>query len=227
MSGTPTFHIRGLSEGTEDGQFMIDAFDASLAQLASIGSGTQWGTTPFAERDGIEERTKVFEQAQRYQKTGEGDPIRMFIIEAEVPASALAELPESVHVRTGDAGEKFLAVGSVMLSKGMFPQYLRPHLGQEALKKELDGTSEYIYLEGLVTDFRTGPWRKGAGAVLIKHAEDFCRERGQRILYLDSYAGNNGKLVRYYEGQGFRVIDHFEQPVPDGLRAFYRKDVEP
>ncbi|TGJ79582.1 hypothetical protein E0Z10_g9178 [Xylaria hypoxylon] len=225
MPNTPTFHIRGLIEGSSDIQFIVDAFDASIPQLASIGSGGQWGSEPFSERSNIGEKIKIFEQAQRYQLTGEGDPIRIFVIEAEIPSSAVDELPASVRVRADDTGKNFLAVGSVMLSEGMYPPYLRPYFDKDTIKKELDGTRDYIYLEALITDYRTGPWRKGAGAALIEHSRQFCHERGKPILYVDSYGGNDRKLVKYYEAQGFLVVDDFEPLKPDGSKwpgVFYQ-----
>ncbi|KAI0183677.1 hypothetical protein EV127DRAFT_446288 [Xylaria flabelliformis] len=229
MSSTPTFHIRSLREGIEDGEFMIAAFDASLAQLASIGSGGQWGSKPLSERGRLDERTKIYEQAQRYQSTGEGDPIRIFVIEAEIPSSVNAdELPTSVYIRTDDAGKKFLIVGSMMLSEGLYPHYMRQHFEKESIKKELDGTKDYIYVEALITDYRAGPWRKGSGAALLEYSRRFCQERGKRILYLDAWAGNGRKLVKYYEGQGFSLIDDFESPTPDGSKwhgAFLRMDL--
>lgn len=196
MSITPTFHIRGLSDGLEDGQFMIDAFDASLLYLATIGGEGQWGSVPFAERPNSKDRIKVFEQAKRYQSTGEGDPVRIFVAEAEIPPSAAAELPATVRVRTGDAGEKYLAVGSVTLSEVMYPPYMATFFDQDPIKKALDGTQDYIYLEALITDYRVGPWRKGAGAALIEFSRQYCLEKGKRTIYVDSYAGNDGKLVK-------------------------------
>ncbi|KAI1162986.1 acetyltransferase [Nemania serpens] len=228
MSTTPVFHVRGLYEGPEDGQFMIDAFDASLVQLAAIGSGGQWGSEPFSARSNAGDRIKVFEQAKQYQTTGEGDPIRLFIVEVEIPASATTDLPDSVRIRTGEAGEKFLAVGYVMLSEGICPPYMRQLFDKDTIRKELDGTKDYIYLEALITDFRTGAWRKGAGAALIEHARQFCRERGKSIIYLDSYAGNDRKLVKYYEKQGCTVVDDFAGPNASGSiwhGTFYRMDV--
>ncbi|KAH8161540.1 hypothetical protein CIB48_g6717 [Xylaria polymorpha] len=226
MSPTLKFHIRGLRDGLEDGKLMIAAFDASLAQLATIGSGAQWGSKPLSERENIDDRVKIFEQARRYQLTGEGAPIRIFIIETEIENTD--ELPASAHIRTDDAGKKLLFAGSMMLSEGLYPHYLRPHFEKDSIRKALDGTKDYIYVEALITDYRAGPWRKGAGAALLEHAQRFCRERGQRILYLDAYAGNDRKLLKYYEGQGFSTIDNFESPKPDGSKwpgAFLRMDL--
>ncbi|KAI3342335.1 acetyltransferase [Ustulina deusta] len=228
MSTTPTFHVRGLDEGLGDGQFMIDAFDASLPHLAAIGSGGQWGTESFSERHNAEDRIKAVQQALRYQSTGEGDPILIFVVEAEIPFSAVDEPPASVRVRTGEAGKKLLPVGTATLSEGIHPGYVRAQFHRDAIKKELDGTRDYLYLEALITDFRAGPWRKGAGAALVEHARQVCRERGRRVLYADAYAGNDRKLVRYYEKLGFSLVDYFESPTPDGSTwpgAFLRMDV--
>jgi GNAT superfamily N-acetyltransferase len=73
---------------------------------------------------------------------------------------------------------------------------MRAHFGKDTIKKELDGKKDYIYLEALITDYRTGAWRKGAGAALIEHARQFCRDRGKKTIYVDAYAGNGRKLVK-------------------------------
>ncbi|KAI1361644.1 acetyltransferase [Xylaria arbuscula] len=228
MATTPTFHVRGISESLGDGQFMIDAYDASLPQLASIGSGKQWGSTPFAGRSDTDEKIKGFKQAEHFQLTGEGPPVLIFLIEAEIPPSAVGELPSSVHARKDENGKTLLPVGTMMLSKGLYPHYMGAFFNQEPVKKELDGTQDYFYLEGLITDFRAGAWRKGAGAALINYARQFCRDKGQRILYADAFSGNDRKLVQYYEKQGFYVVDGFEAIKPDGSKwtgVFLRLDV--
>lgn len=196
-SATPAFHIRPLDfNGMEDIQFLIDSYDASLVQLASIGSGGQWGTQKFAERPDQAEKTKMFEEIKEYYLTGKGKPIRYFIAEVEIPPSAVDELPVSVRIRTDGDGKKFLAVGSVMITEGDCPYYIRLQFDKDSVKTALEGRDDYIYLEGLITDFRTGSWRKGSGAVLIEYARQYCREKGKRSIFLDSYAGNGRKLVK-------------------------------
>ncbi|KAI0965071.1 acetyltransferase [Xylaria arbuscula] len=217
MSTTPIFHVRGL-HGFEDNQFMIDAYDSTLPHLASLGSGGQWGSTKFAERDNAGDRAKVVTNALRYQETGEGDPVLMFIIEAEVPSASINEVPASVraNIRTDEAGRTLLPVGTVMLSDGIYPFYVGRHFDQPALKDALEASRDYIYVEALITDFRAGPWRKGAGAVLIEHSRKFARERGRRALYADAYSGNERKLLQYYENLGFSLVDYFNAQKPDG-----------
>ncbi|KAI1324740.1 acetyltransferase [Xylariaceae sp. FL0255] len=225
---TPIFLIREAKES--DGQFLADSFDSSVRHLATIGSIGQWGTELFSQRQNAsnDKDEKVVRQALRYMSTGEGKPVCVYIAEVEIPSSAVKELPESVHTRTDNEGKFFLAVGTVRLSDDFMPDYVRAFLHQDKLKNELDGKKDYVWLEALITDFRTGSWRKGAGAALIRYSEEYCRRKSMSTLYVDSWAGNNGALVKYYEGQGFSVIDFFEGPKPDGSvwhGAIYKKKV--
>jgi GNAT superfamily N-acetyltransferase len=43
----------------------------------------------------------------------------------------------------------------------------------------------------------------GLGGVLIEHAAEETRRAGISLLRVDCYAGDDGKLVRYYESNGF------------------------
>ncbi|KUL37988.1 GNAT family N-acetyltransferase [Streptomyces regalis] len=43
----------------------------------------------------------------------------------------------------------------------------------------------------------------GAGSALLAHAAEVTRRAGVSLLRVDCYAGDDGKLVRYYESQGF------------------------
>ncbi|KAI0392082.1 acetyltransferase [Xylariaceae sp. FL0594] len=239
MSAKPKFHIRGLTPGPDDIRFMAEAYDSTLPHLAASGSGEQWGTTPFSERADKDEKLKTFEQARQFQETGQGDRhIRIFIAEVEVEVevpSSLHELPSSVRVRTdnndNDNNKKqFLAVGSVMISRGIFPSYMRLQFDRHPAVKEalLEGKDDYVYLEGLITDFRTGPWRKGAGSALIAHCREYCRENGIKTIYLDGYSGNDRVLPKYYESQGFTLVQDLEFHMPDDkirTLAFLRIDV--
>lgn len=44
---------------------------------------------------------------------------------------------------------------------------------------------------------------QGTGTLLLDHARELARSRGIGLIRLDCYAGDDRKLVRYYEGQGF------------------------
>lgn len=57
-----------------------------------------------------------------------------------------------------------------------------------------------LYVNLLVTDRRQ--IGKGLGALLLDHARALARAAGIGLLRLDCYAGDDRKLVRYYESQG-------------------------
>ncbi|MFJ9927179.1 GNAT family N-acetyltransferase [Streptomyces misionensis] len=52
---------------------------------------------------------------------------------------------------------------------------------------------------------------RGAGAALLAHAAEVTRRAGISLLRVDCYAGDDGKLVAYYERQGFVRTESFSQ----------------
>ncbi|HEU4423041.1 MAG TPA: GNAT family N-acetyltransferase [Pilimelia sp.] len=58
-----------------------------------------------------------------------------------------------------------------------------------------------LYVNLLVTDRRYAG--RGIGARLLDHARSLARAAGIGLVRLDCYAGDDRKLVRYYESQGF------------------------
>jgi GNAT superfamily N-acetyltransferase len=58
-----------------------------------------------------------------------------------------------------------------------------------------------LYVRLLITDRK---WAgKGIGKRLLDHARHLAIQAGILLLRVDCYAGGDGKLVRYYESQGF------------------------
>ncbi|PAZ13530.1 GNAT family N-acetyltransferase [Streptomyces sp. SA15] len=49
----------------------------------------------------------------------------------------------------------------------------------------------------------------GLGSALLAHAAEETRRAGVSLLRVDCYAGDDGKLVRYYESQGFTRTEAF------------------
>jgi ribosomal protein S18 acetylase RimI-like enzyme len=58
--------------------------------------------------------------------------------------------------------------------------------------------------------------RRGVGARLLEHAQVLAQEIGARLLRLDCFAGDDSKLVRYYESNGFTVTAEFDGKAYDG-----------
>lgn len=68
-----------------------------------------------------------------------------------------------------------------------------------------DEPERYIHL--FATDRRFKG--RGAGAALLAHAAQVTRRSGISLLRVDCYAGDDGKLVAYYERNGFIRTESF------------------
>jgi len=64
-----------------------------------------------------------------------------------------------------------------------------------------------LYVQGLVTDRRFHG--HGVGSALLGRARAEAAERGAGLLRVDCYAGDDGRLVAYYESQGFTRTESF------------------
>ncbi|MET9952939.1 GNAT family N-acetyltransferase [Streptomyces sp. NPDC006339] len=63
------------------------------------------------------------------------------------------------------------------------------------------------YVRFLATDGRFHG--HGVGAALLAHAAEETRRAGVPLLRVDCFAGSEGRLVRYYERQGFTPTESF------------------
>ncbi|WP_049576661.1 GNAT family N-acetyltransferase, partial [Streptomyces sp. SBT349] len=68
-----------------------------------------------------------------------------------------------------------------------------------------DEPEAYVHL--LVTDRRFAG--RGVGGALLAHAVAETRRQGIGLLRVDCYAGDDGRLVAYYRGQGFTPTERF------------------
>jgi hypothetical protein len=69
----------------EDVFHILTAFDSALPHLEARGSSQQWGSQPISERpDQKELMHTAVRAALKYQGTGEGDYVEVFITEVEV-----------------------------------------------------------------------------------------------------------------------------------------------
>ncbi|NUR49918.1 MAG: GNAT family N-acetyltransferase [Hamadaea sp.] len=77
----------------------------------------------------------------------------------------------------------------------------------EALPYAPPAEEPELYVQLLISD-RTVRG-SGVGAALLDHAAELARQRNVGLLRLDCFAGGEGALVRYYEGQGFTRAQTF------------------
>ncbi|KAJ9150904.1 hypothetical protein NKR23_g3335 [Pleurostoma richardsiae] len=203
-----TFHIREVCHNPTDGDFIVAAFDSALPHLASVGSGDQWGSTPFSER--AEYRQRMYDsiplsEASRLDQEG-SEHGRLFI--AEVETHHGSDL-QGLSFRTDDHGKRFLSVGAAFVREKWWPGYVKAHNSTKSIFENANTDGVCCYVEFLISDFRTGTARKGAGAALLQRARAYSVSRGAKALYLDCWAGNSGSLVKFYTGQGFVKVADF------------------
>jgi GNAT superfamily N-acetyltransferase len=87
-------------------------------------------------------------------------------------------------------------VGALILDTGPSPQLPIAPAGEP---------ERYVRL--LVSDRRQAG--RGVGAALLAHAAEETRRAGVRLLRVDCWAGGGGRLVRFYERNGFTATDPF------------------
>ncbi|KAF4878614.1 hypothetical protein CGCSCA1_v002154 [Colletotrichum siamense] len=208
--------VRDASTAEDDVAFIVAAFDSTLAPLAALGSGAMWGTTPFSQKDGfVEETIKDVRTSERYQATGEGEEaLRIFVAEVELEDGT--EAGAGLRCREAGHGRRYLPVGMAMVREGWVPGHVKNQFHVEKIREELEGRKDFVYVDVLISDFRTGGLRKGAGEALLGWTGKHAVEKGTKEVYLDAWAGNGGGLVRYYEKHGFRFVAEFEMTRGEG-----------
>jgi hypothetical protein len=198
MPTSPQFLVRDAGTVEGDGPFIISAFDAALPFLDSIGSHEQWGSTPFSHREGwAEETLQQIRDSEHYRLkgAGDGDALRIFIVEREWPAGGAETLDAGqAHSRVAVDGRRFLSVGFAFVRENWVPSYITSqrhlHIGDAE-------RGSVVYLEVMVSDSRVGSLRRGAGAALIRSIRDYSRSRQKKALYVDGWAGNEKKLIKF------------------------------
>ncbi|KAH7069797.1 hypothetical protein BKA63DRAFT_88880 [Paraphoma chrysanthemicola] len=210
MSVPYQFSIRDASLVEGDDSFITSVFDASLAYLESIGSLAQWGSIPFSQRPGwIEGTKKQIEESERNHISNVTDALRIFILEAELAGQAnVAHDLKDMHLRVSDEGRCYVSVAFAFVRGSWFPTYLPATIVSQAGQM----LKENLYVEVMVNDNRTKNTFRGVGAALLQEVQNQARSWGKKALYLDGWAGNNGKLIRYYEQQGFQKVEDFSLP---------------
>ena len=172
---TNQFRIRSASSAGNDSKFIVAAWDSTLPYLASIGAGEMWGDEPFSEREGfIEELDDVIKKSE---ENDQNDSRRLMVAELETYVNGTTQIVQ---------------VGAAMIRDAL-PNYLTE---REELQKELKKTRSYLFIEVLISDFRSQNRVKGAGSALVQAIKCRALKQGKDVVYLDVWAGNNRKLNR-------------------------------
>jgi len=196
---TTEIHIRHALS-SQDAEYIIAALDSSLPHLARIGSSQQWGAQPMSERpeqlDMI--RNAVRDALAHRVSGGEGAYVEVFIAETEVAQAGSSGVPENegAIVRKAEDGEGRFVQTAGAIVNAVFTSYLRDREELRGVLAEAEGKRNFLFFKALVSDYRAGPLRKGAGAALIEYVRRRAGELGKECVYLDCFGGNGGKLVK-------------------------------
>ena len=164
-----------------DVDFVLHAFDSALPYLASIGSEAQWGTEPFSQKPKVRQAFADFAQ-ESYGLNTDPEPTP----QSEAPSWQHLTLYE---VKTADGAWLRVAAQGVSTS---FPDYVP----EELAAKQVRDATDYLYLNYLIADRRTGDLAKGAGNRLVEFGEQQGRARGKTMFYGDCWRGNRDGLMR-------------------------------
>lgn len=109
--------------------------------------------------------------------------------------------PLSQNPKVVESIEKYVADGSPWLAEvdGEAAGMLLLSDGPGSYIPPVDEPERYVHY--LATDHRFEG--RGVGRALLAHAAAETRRQGVSLLRVDCYAGNDGKLVAYYESNGF------------------------
>ncbi|EXJ93151.1 hypothetical protein A1O3_01708 [Capronia epimyces CBS 606.96] len=189
----PSISIRPASTATDDGLRLLRNFDSQLPFLSSIGSSAQWGSSSRSDQEDqrAKYRGKVESSERGWDHAWSRDWVRAYIAEVEIKredlSSELLELATDTSEST-TAAVRLPVAG--MILQGQSADYVRD------IVPENDDNDPFIYVLYLLSDRRTAPHGKGAGAALISHAKDEARKLGIRRLCLDCWRGNDNRLVQ-------------------------------
>ncbi|KAJ5758067.1 uncharacterized protein N7511_006761 [Penicillium nucicola] len=158
----------------DDAPAVLDILDTAVKWLVSHERTGQWGSAPFSEN------LKRAEQLREFATTGHGLWLAIKVAD-DTPISD--DNPQTAKGRIPGIIVGALAVGERV-------PYVTPVSEPE------------LYVRLLVTDRR---WAGNQiGKRLLDHARGLANKDGVSLLRVDCYAGSDGKLVQYYESQGFK-----------------------
>ncbi|CAG8117363.1 unnamed protein product [Penicillium olsonii] len=157
---------------------VLEILDTTVEWLVSHGRSGQWGEAPFSQNP------KRADQLREFATTGQGLWLAIKVDDTASPNEASDfQAPAAMH-RNSISG---VIVGALAVGEKM--PYVTPVSEPE------------LYVRLLATDRQ---WAgRGIGTRLLEHARLLARQAEVSLLRVDCYAGNDGKLVRYYESQGF------------------------
>ncbi|KAL4788194.1 hypothetical protein BJX76DRAFT_199998 [Aspergillus varians] len=185
------FHDISIVRGTvDDSPAVLHLLDTAVKWLVSQDRVGQWGAAPFSENP------KRTEQLQKLITTGLGLWLAVKVADG-TPMDQ--NQPSNIQVPQTSTMNRVEAPGSTIigaLAVGERTPYVAPVSEPE------------LYVRLLVTDRQWAGHK--IGGRLLDHARDLANGAGVSLLRVDCYAGGDGRLVQYYESQGFKRSESFD-----------------
>ncbi|KAA8645630.1 hypothetical protein EYZ11_003485 [Aspergillus tanneri] len=177
-------HIIIVRGTVTDVSVILHLLDKAVEWLVSQDRVGQWGTTPFSEKSRNHERVTEF------ATSGLGVWLAIKVLDdtAMKTVDEDPEQPSTALYFSTDLGVQGIVVGA--LAVGDKTPYVPAVSEPEAYVKLLVTDRKYI--------------GGGIGRRLLDHARALTREAGVSLMRVDCYGGGDGKLVKYYESQGFK-----------------------
>jgi ribosomal protein S18 acetylase RimI-like enzyme len=125
-----------------------------------------------------------------------------------------ADIPELIDVFKAQwiLGERLClpeAVVATIERIASFDVYVRQHYSEMVIAKGDGALLGFLYLiDNEVAGIGVNPpaWRRGVGRALMAYAEEECRNKGYREIFLEVYEPNL-RARAFYEALGYRLHD--------------------
>ncbi|GAD91471.1 conserved hypothetical protein [Paecilomyces variotii No. 5] len=186
---SPKPHDITIAQATVDAiPAVLHLLDTAVKWLVSHDRIGQWGAAPFSENP------QRAEQLKEFATTGLGLWVAIKVDDDSLGQNRLSNDNNNNNINlqsTNGEQVRGVIVGALALGEKM--PYVTPVAEPE------------VYVRLLVTDRQ---WAGGGiGKRLLEHARELANKAGVSLLRVDCYAGGDGKLVRYYESQGFKRLE--------------------
>ncbi|KAJ6149122.1 Acyl-CoA N-acyltransferase [Penicillium samsonianum] len=177
------FHDIAIVRGTvDDVPAVLHLLDTAVKWLVSRDRTGQWGTGPFSEYP------RRIEQLKEFATTGLGLWLAIKLADG-TPMDQ--NQPSNILTKIVNGEASGSIIGALAVGERM--PYVTPVSEPE------------LYVRLLVTDRQ---WAGNEiGKHLLEHARGLANGAGVSLLRVDCYAGGDGRLVQYYESQGFKRFE--------------------
>jgi ribosomal protein S18 acetylase RimI-like enzyme len=171
--------VRGT---VDDVPAVLHLLDTAVKWLVSRNRTGQWGEAPFSENP------QRAEQLQEFATSGLGLWLAIKVTDG-TPVDQ--DQPSNIRPQTMNGEASGSIVGALAVGEKM------PYVAAISEPE--------LYVRLLVTDRKSAG--SGIGKRLLEHARNLAYGAGVSLLRVDCYAGGDGRLVQYYESQGFKRFE--------------------